>query len=138
MSLVPKPAEKRAFALYLIEEGERGDQERNEYRYFNPAMSGEETGNPDSPEEDYQRMESLNRGDWCCLGIIAKAKVVLAGEVIQTIRSGGLWGIESDSGEDYLGSVEEDELANLRKQLEAVGLGKRAIDYALGNMERKE
>jgi hypothetical protein len=89
-------------------------------------------------EEDCERCESLNRGNWCYLGIIAKAKVVLADGVVQAIRSGGLWGIESDSGEDYLSGVEKDELANLRKQLEAVGFGKRAIDYAFRNVEREE
>ena len=82
-------------------------------------------------EQDYQRMESLNRGAWHYLGIIAKAEVQLTPEgPIQTIRSGGLWGIESDSGSEYLESVKQEELADLRRQLEEVGCGKRAIDHA--------
>ena len=123
---------------WAIDRQERGDQGRNEHRYFNPTMSPEDTGNPDSPEQDYQRMESLNRGDWCCLGIIAKAEVVLTGGVVQTLHSGGLWGTESDSGEDYLLSIEKEELANLRTELEAVGFGKRAIDYAFRSVKRED
>ncbi len=83
-----------------IDREARGDAGRNECRWFNPTMTGEQTGNPDSPEQDYQRMEAYNRGDWHMVGIRAVAEVVTASGTIQTLRSGGLWGIESDSGND--------------------------------------
>src|SRR5688500_10376303 len=38
-----------------IDRQERGDQWRNEHRYFIAALSGENTGNPESVEQDYQR-----------------------------------------------------------------------------------
>lgn len=107
-----------------------------EYLYFLPARTGEETGNPESPKQDFERMESLNVGQWCFVGIIAKAVVISAQGVTQTIRSGGLWGIESDSGKDYLGEVARDELDSLRVELETFGFGKRAIDYAFLNTEK--
>jgi hypothetical protein len=101
-----------------------------ENRYFNVAMSAEETGNPKSVEQDYQRAEAYNRGEWCMVGVWAEATVQLTGDTIQRIRSGGLWGIESDSGEEYFEEVAQEELAALRAELLAVGFTSRAIDVA--------
>ncbi len=110
---------------------------RGQFRYFTPAMTGEQTGNPDSPEEDYQRMEAYNRGDWCMLGIWAEAEVQTHNHgVIQRIRSGALWGVESDSGEDYLASVEQEELAALGSELEALGFKPGVISMALSKAEK--
>jgi len=121
---------------HVIDRQERGDQSRGTYRYFTPAMTGDESGNPDSPEQDYSRMEAYNRGDWCMLGIWVEAEVQLAHHgVIQRIRSGGLWGVESDSGLEYLASVEHEELAALGSELEALGFTKRRIDAALASVE---
>lgn len=87
-------------------------------------------------EQDYRRMEALARGDWCYFGIVAKAEVRLTTDVLQTIRSGGLWGVESDSRDEYLGSVEREELADLRRQLVAIGCTNRQIDHAFKTVER--
>jgi hypothetical protein len=105
-------------------------------------------------QQDYARCESYNRGDWCYLGIIAKAEVQsgveVAGKVlekadgkrvallgpIQTLRSGGLWGIESDSADSYFAVVEQEELAQLADELKAFGFGDRAIKYAIKRFER--
>lgn len=103
-----------------IDREERGDCERGQYRYFIAANGPDETGNPKSVEEDYRRMELLNRGDWCFFGISAEAKVIVNG-VFQTIRSGGLWGIESDSGDAYFRTVAAEELSNLRDTLAQLG-----------------
>lgn len=113
-----------------IDREERGDMERGEYRYFNPAMTGEETGNPDSPEQDYKRMEDYNRGEWCAMGVFATASVVLTGNVVQHVRSGGLWGIESDSDEGYFTDVAKEELETLRGELKAIGFTGREITAA--------
>ncbi len=113
-----------------IDRKERGDMGRNEYRFFLPAMTAEQTGNPDSPEQDYARMEGYNRGDWGMIGIWAEAEVVLTGNTVQHIRSGGLWGIESDSDNDYLDQVECEQLAELREQLFAIGFTQLQIDTA--------
>jgi len=115
-----------------IDRMERGDMGRNEYRFFTPALTAEQTGNPDSPEEDYQCLEAYNRGDWCMLGIWAEAEVQTQNHgVIQTIRSGGLWGIESDSGEVYLDEIANEELAALSSELGALGFTKRQIKTAI-------
>lgn len=125
--------------------GERGDMGRHEYRYFNPSdnYKGETPENTRKyVRQDYERMESLNRGDWCFIGIRADAEVDLPGgrlaRISQQITSGGLWGIESDSDQSYIESVEQEELSSLRSQLEAIGFSKRAISAAFRNVEHKE
>jgi len=102
-----------------IDREERGDMLRGEYRYF---VAGEETRNPDSVEQDYQRMEGLSRGEWCYLGIYARVEVIVNGTV-QTIRSPGLWGIESDSSSAYFDEVAQDELDTLKGILSEMGIG---------------
>ena len=119
--------------------GESGDVGRNEYRYFNPNWENYK-GLEDSEirkycQQDYKRMESLNRGNWCFIGVSADAEIVL-GDTCQTITSGGLWGIESDSGADYFAEVEQEQLAELRGQLHVIGFSKRAIASAFKNVER--
>jgi hypothetical protein len=121
--------------------GERGDAERNEYRYFNPCWENYKDENPADIRKyclrDYARMESLNRGNWCYLGIRAHAEIVIDG-VMQDISSGGLWGIESDSDRGYLTEVDGEQLSELRDQLRALGFGTRAISAAFRNVEHAE
>ncbi len=127
---------------YVIDRKDRGDMGHNEYRYFNPSFNYVDKNGNARPglephvidkyvQEDYRRMEALGRGDWSYVGVIAKAEIQLNGQsTIQVLRSGGLWGVESDSGAEYLAEVAKDELAGLRTDLEAIGLGKRAITRA--------
>jgi hypothetical protein len=112
--------------------GERGDMQRGEYQFFNPSFNY--VGKDGKPTEgltpadvrkytrkDYDRMESLNAGNWCFVGIRAEAEIVI-GDTVQRMTSGGLWGIESDSDRDYFREVETEELAGLREVLRGVGL----------------
>ena len=92
-------------------------------------------------ETDYARMESLHRGNWFYMGLRAEAEVFVPcgqSSISQGITSGGLYGIESDSGKDYIAEVEQEELAELRKQLSALGFSKRAIATACKGVERTE
>lgn len=91
----------------------------------------------DNAEADYRRMEALNEGDFCFIGIRAEARIVIE-NVCQDITSGGLWGIESDSDAAYLKEIESEQLAELRSQLEAIGFSKRAVSAAFRNVEREE
>jgi hypothetical protein len=130
-SNTPGPADR------TVDRKALGHMGRGEYRYFIAANSGKDTGNPASVREDYDRTEALNRGEWCYLGIMATANIVLPGsDVVQRIASGGLWGIESDSGDDYFAEVEAEELAGLRGELETVGFSKRQIDLAFRAVEQ--
>lgn len=134
--------------------GERGDMQRNEYRYFNPSDNYQ--GEPAEDirkyvRQDYERMESLNSGQWCFIGVRADADVLLSANtsmtpkeraltcshITQRITSGGLWGIESDSG-DYLKEIESEQLSELRQELKALGFSSRAISTAFKTIERKD
>jgi len=129
--------------------GECGDMGRGEFRYFNGVV---ENYKGESPEDirkyvlqDYARMASLQRCDWGYIGIRMDAEITVStrdrtgeanGSIMQTITSGGLWGIESDSDDAYLTSIEGEQLAELREQLQAVGFSKRAISAAVKNATR--
>lgn len=71
-------------------------------------------------EQDYDRMEAYNRGEWCCYGVRATAEVFVNG-VRQNLRSAGLWGLDSDSEESYFAEVEEEQMEELRDILAALG-----------------
>ncbi len=107
---------------------------RGEYKYFLPAMTGEETGNPDSPRLDYERMEAYNTGDWHMRFCQAVAVVSIKG-VMQRITSGGLSGVESDSGEDYFAEIASDEFDDLADILTALGFTPEQIDAARADVE---
>lgn len=117
---------------------------RNEYEYFNPNWENYKGDTEENIRkycrQDYERMESLNNQNWYYMGIRAEATVMLANNtagiaMTQKIRSGGLWGIESDSGKDYLDEVAQDELSALRTELKAIGFSTRAISTAFKNAE---
>jgi hypothetical protein len=113
---------------YAADAIDRGNH-RGQYRYFHPAMTGEETGNPNSPHEDYERYEAFNDGEWEMIGIVAKARVQFTPNgPIQAVHSGGLYGIESDSDQSYLEEVRRDELANLTDELKAIGFAQEQIN----------
>jgi hypothetical protein len=111
-------------------------------RFFLAYAGGEKPGAAEFRKyalQDYNLMESYNRGDWCYIGMRAVADITLPGSsIIQRISSGGLWGIESDSGSDYIGEVEKDELAALRQALENVGFSPRQIAAAYRDIQRRD
>jgi hypothetical protein len=73
----------------------------------------------DQPEFE-DRKKAYERGDFNFVGVRAVAEVEIGG-VIQEITSGGLWGIESDSGEEYfrdeVGKEEYNELADILNEM---------------------
>ena len=109
-----------------IDRAALGHQMRGEFRWFNPAMTGDETGNPESPAQDYARAEAYNRGEWSMLGCVAVATISRpcgqGSRRLDKLTSGGLWGVESDSGADYLKSVESEQMADLAEHLKAFGI----------------
>jgi hypothetical protein len=116
---------------------ERGDMGRGELRYFNGCVENYKGETPEDirkyVRQDYERMERLQRGDWCYMGVRAEAEILLPSgdaSIVQEITSGGLWGVESDSDKSYLAEIETEELSSLREQLRAVGFGTRAITTA--------
>lgn len=114
-----------------------GDAERGEFRYFNGCVENYKGESPADirkyVRQDYERMERLQRGDWCFVGIRAEAEILLPSgdaSIVQEITSCGLWGVESDSDRKYLADIETEELSSLREQLRAVGFSTRAVTTA--------
>lgn len=77
-----------------------------------------------------ERRDQFQRGVFAFMGVRAKAEIVID-NICQTITSGGLWGIEDDSDQGYLATVESDEITDLCNQLSALGFGPRALTRAL-------
>ena len=73
-----------------------------------------------------ERRQQYDNGDFGFIGIQAEAEIVVAG-VCQTITSGGLWGIESDSTPDYLSEIEQEEIEQLQEILHALGFSLEVI-----------
>jgi|GEM_PF-2985906 len=74
--------------------------------------------------EDQARLDAWKRGEWHFVFIRARADILVVRNGIGTkysLTSAGVWGIESDSGADYLQTVFEDEKANLLADLKAMG-----------------
>lgn len=71
-------------------------------------------------EEDEARLADWNGGDWDYIGIQAKAVILVVESGTGTtyeITSAGLWGIESDSGEEYLNKVFAGECETLKRHI---------------------
>jgi hypothetical protein len=64
-------------------------------------------------------------------------EVQTGSDVVQRITSGGLWGIESDSGKDHFESTAREELAQLKDELVGLGFSRRAIATAIKNVQEK-
>jgi hypothetical protein len=71
-------------------------------------------------DEFKDRRAEYDRGDFKFVGVRADAEVTIEG-VVQTITSGGIWGVESDA-EGQIRMLAEDEYADLRKILTSIGV----------------
>jgi hypothetical protein len=81
--------------------------------------------NYDAAQESAEaRMEAWGNDEWSYVGVVAVATayVPIGGNSfrVMTLRSGGLWGIESDS-EDYLREVYKEEKTALMGELTTLG-----------------
>lgn len=121
--------------------GENGDMLRNEYRYFNPSENYANESAEDTRKyirQDYARMQAYNNSDWHYLGIFAQAIVSIpsgASAVQSKIRSGALWGIESDQPDSEYTDVEQEQLADLKDELLKLGFSRRAIAIAFKSVQ---
>lgn len=119
-----------------------------ECRYFVanvPLLSiNRKTGKPYSrrtkqrwARRQYERMEAYNRGDWACVHLFVEA--IISSEQDERLcwtRTGGLWGVESDSGSDYYESIWAEEMAEIRELLTGImefNLAPEEIEDAIQN-----
>jgi len=114
-----------------------------EYRGFIPYAGGEKPGTRAFYRygmKDFERIQQLEREYFSFIGIRAEAVVQypIAGNPgsfrLETLTSGGLWGIESDSG-DYLKEVAKEQLEDLKQHLEQFGVDTSDFDEKAENAE---
>ena len=110
---------------YLMDIDHPVPERGRNFRYFSPYGHGykrDEEEYDRAAKHDFKRMEGLNRGDWCFIGINAKAltsyELQQNTHFIEDFSSGGLWGIESDSDEHYIIEVVEEQLDELKDHID--------------------
>jgi len=95
------------------------------YIQFERIEEYDDTANPkeylfqedEYQEQDQARFDAWKRYEWHFLGIIARAHVMVVQNhtgTMLTFDSPGLWGIESDSSEDYLSECFENQCNELK------------------------
>lgn len=106
----------RTPAEHHIDLQERGLMQAGDFRYFN--LGG---GDPAYIEQDYKRIRDYYAGKWCMFGCTALAVVSYpigqGNRRIQIFKSGGLWGIESDSELADIKDIEQEQLEDLKDHL---------------------
>lgn len=82
---------------------------------------------PYHDSDDYdmsdERRESLARGDWHFVGVLARAVIYIPHgkrTIVASIESPGLWGIDSNSGKEYFHSVFLEEVETLKTMILAM------------------
>ena len=86
-------------------------------------------------EEFAERLAAFQRGEFGFVGVRVEAEVIIEGTV-QTLVSPGLWGIESDSGDEYILGVAVEEYEALRQILTAIGVSTSQLPQANGETVR--
>ena len=72
--------------------------------------------------EDRERIQAWREGDWHFIGIQARAEITIIRNgygIMHELTSGGLWSIESDSGDEYLDEVFREECDALKADIAA-------------------
>ncbi len=113
----------------------------NEYRGFIPFSGGEKVGTKEYYDyglQDYKRMEEYNKNYWWFIGIYVQTEITLSNGLSDIVRSGGLWGIESDEPEIEIKATEEEEKENLKSQLLKIGFSPVEIEESFKNADLKE
>lgn len=109
---------------------------------FYPSLDREDAGwIGDNPERSFeeqmedanQRIRDWENDVWEYVGVVAVAHLLIpigGGSFrIMTLKSGGLWGIESDSGDDYLAEVFEEQKDDLLAELKTLGEALASGDF---------
>lgn len=76
--------------------------------------------------EDMRRLENFGK-TWVTIGIRAEARIIVLGTSMP-VGTAGLWGIESDSDEDYKNQIAAEELCELSLILKELGFTDEEIE----------
>lgn len=104
----------------------------NTYKWFNPQKGACET--IEQAMQDYNRMMDYERGNWWSQGIKATAEIHTSDDgkhwLINHISSGGLYGIESDDDDDYIETIREEQVDDVKALLLEFGFSQDEINNA--------
>jgi hypothetical protein len=92
----------------------RKTYERHAYRYFVPPNSYEDVTQEERVKyilQDYERADDYSKNLWDYTGCI----VTMFVDGLE-VAAASLWGIESDSGDDYIHEVEQDLIAECKSE----------------------
>lgn len=104
----------------------------NECRFFKAYICGETPGSELYQKyslHNYSRMEAYEAGDWHMLYCYVEAEVSING-TLQTLRSGGIGGMESDD-EKHLEHIRNEETHELKTVLRSLGFSAVAVAKAI-------
>jgi hypothetical protein len=79
---------------------------------------------------EMQIIPAYNNDEFHLVGVRAVATIHIpagSGWIIQTIESPGLWGIESDSGDDYFAELFEEEKEQVLDMLKELNVSTEAL-----------
>ena len=63
------------------------------------------------------RLEQYKNGLFGFVGVYAEAELIDSNNVVQSVHSGGIWGIEDDSDDRYMEEIKIEEIAELNQTL---------------------
>ena len=81
------------------------------YHYFIPADAV-------YAKKAYERVLAYDRGDWSMIGVVVE--IYLKEKNYPVARSGGIWGVENDSGEADLNEIEEEQIEDAEAELKGI------------------
>lgn len=108
-----------------------------EQDYNDPSIPPEEAAK--YQQQDAERLETYG-ALWYMTGIYAQASIIRiyptgGHQYVADARSGGLWGVESDSDPEYFQSIAQEQLAELRDILTDMGIDPAEIDAKIKEVD---
>ena len=103
-----------------------------QYPYFN----ADNVENMKEARQNYDRIMQYEKGNIMDCGVMAEAEIMTQKEgndywKIDHITSGGLWGLSSDSGNQYFQDEAKNQLAELAETLAEFGFSQKEIKQAI-------
>lgn len=89
-------------------------------------------------EGNEDRLAAFNEGQFGFCAVRVEADLYVphgSGFIVQPVMSPGLWGIEDDSGDDYLREVAADQYVELRHMLDVLHVTPDDFDAATADIE---
>jgi len=104
----------------------------DEYAFFNAAN----VENMEQARQNYKRMIKYTNGELMDYGVMAEATILTGNGSYwksDEITSGGLWGMSSDSGDEYFQEEAGNQLAELSETLKEFDFSDKEIKGAVKN-----